>query len=177
MQQDVRETEVDADADMLGDEIPFVPAPQRQIKTVVDDSIVVVGQMKQKKRKRAKPTPSTSQEADLSRPVDDDPHADGGQTGARKHHLVDTPEQEPFDFSSVPNILDEISITEEGAKPRKKKKQKRQEGECYWMTCVSFFVHCHSLVVSGGVFEYGDFPAPPRAHRETKSGNQSYTFR
>ena len=131
MQQDVRETEVDADADaeMLGDEIPFVPAPQRQIKTVVDDTIVVVGQMKQKKRKRAKPTPSTSQ-VDLSRPVDDDPRADEGKTGAKKHHLADTSEQEPFDFSSVPNILDEITITEEGAKPRKKKKQKRQEGEC-----------------------------------------------
>jgi len=29
---------------------------------------------------------------------------------------------------------------------------------------------------SGGVF-YGDFPAPPKAHSELKSGNQSHTFK
>ena len=28
----------------------------------------------------------------------------------------------------------------------------------------------------GGTF-YGDFPAPPKAHSELKSGNQSYTFK
>ena len=37
--------------------------------------------------------------------------------------------------------------------------------------------YLHSLVFDlGGAF-YGDFPAPPKAHSELKSGNQSHTFK
>jgi exosome complex exonuclease RRP6 len=128
VQQDVVETKTDAEAETPGDEIPFIPAPLRQAKTVIDDAIVVVGQMKQKKRKRPKQTPFTSQEADPSHTYDDDDDArmDGYTASGKKD---DTPAQEPFDFASVPNILDAIP-TEDGPKPRKKKKQQRQEGEC-----------------------------------------------
>jgi hypothetical protein len=54
---------------------------------------------------------------------------DGDTTSGKEGNLVDMPEREPFDFSSVPNILDAIPA-EDGPKPRKKKKQQRQEGEC-----------------------------------------------
>jgi hypothetical protein len=128
VQQVVAETKTDAEAETPGDEIPFIPVPLRQAKTVIDDAIVVVGQMKPKKRKRPKQAPFTSQEADLSHTYDDDDDAcmDGDMASGEKD---DIPAQEPFDFAAVPNILDAIP-TEGGPKPRKKKKQQRQEGEC-----------------------------------------------
>ncbi|KAF7979235.1 hypothetical protein HWV62_43202 [Athelia sp. TMB] len=94
-------------------EIPFIPVAQRQQPaTVIDDSIVVVGQARKKKRKRTKTDPSTD-----GPPVDDemgDVEAGGSE------------ETEAFDYSKVPNILDDVPTPiVEG---RKKKKPKHQKG-------------------------------------------------
>jgi exosome complex exonuclease RRP6 len=32
-------------------------------------------------------------------------------------------------------------------------------------------------VLDAAAYQYGNFPAPPRAYREVKTGNQSHTFR
>ena len=95
------------------EELPFVPASQRkQVAEPVDDTIVVVGQPKRKKRKRVAEKATDAADA--------------------------TPEQEPsvkeeeaveaFDYASVPNILDDGSDHERAGIPRAKK-QKHVKGE------------------------------------------------
>ncbi|KAJ7730997.1 ribonuclease H-like domain-containing protein [Mycena maculata] len=131
-------------------EVPYVPAAQRATKhaaaTVVDDSIVVVGQAKQKKRKRAK----TEGDAAADEPA-------GAKKAARKEKAeAEEGAGEPFDFSAVPNILDDVPNGEDMRVKKKKKGKQGKEKE------KSF---------------YGDFPAPPKAHSDVKSGNQSHTFK
>ncbi|KAJ7229199.1 hypothetical protein GGX14DRAFT_417073 [Mycena pura] len=129
-------------------EVPYVHAAQRTTKQIVevDDSIVVVGQPRIKKRKRAKAdaevdggVPSTESLKKATKKVDHEP---GGE--------ADT---EAFDFSAVPNILDDVP-NEEDIRVKKKKRQKKVDKPFY-----------------------GNFPAPPKAHRDVKSGNQSHTFK
>jgi exosome complex exonuclease RRP6 len=105
-------------------EIPFVPASQRKVTQVIEDSIVVVGQARQKKRKRTK-TPM--EDADPSRSVDS---LNGKKT--RQEQGSGTPKDEvpsdggkTFDFSVVPNILDNNPDLVES--PVKKKKQRKQK--------------------------------------------------
>jgi exosome complex exonuclease RRP6 len=93
-------------------EISFVPAPLRQtVKAeVVDDTIVVVGQ-RQKKRKRTKKaemseTPSTPTE----------------------HVKAETEEVVPFDFTSAPNILDDVPSEPEDGNSGKRRRSKRRSG-------------------------------------------------
>ncbi|CCM05603.1 uncharacterized protein FIBRA_07831 [Fibroporia radiculosa] len=117
------------------DEIPFVPAAQRQQanSAVVDDSIVVVGQAKPQKRKRVGKGKGK---------------ADGSETPGAEDVM-------PFDYGAVSNILDEGSEPEAEEQSSRKKKLKK-----------------------GAVaYQYGDFPAPPKAHSQPKSGNVSRTFR
>ncbi|KAG5649848.1 hypothetical protein H0H81_001773 [Sphagnurus paluster] len=130
-------------------EIPFVPATQRKTIQTVEDSIVVVGQARQKKRKRTKTAPvdetaSVSAETS-SQKTSHEPAGSNDAPEPRDH--------EPFDFSAVPNILDDNPNAEDNKQKKRQKKQK-----------------------SAGVF-YGDFPAPPKAHSELKRGNQSHTFK
>ncbi|GLB45506.1 putative HRDC domain containing protein [Lyophyllum shimeji] len=130
-------------------EIPFVPAAQRKITERVEGSIVVVGQARQKKRKRTKPAPdgAAAISAEGFSPKNQPQKLEGAGSN-------DEPgDHEPFDFSAVPNILDDNPHTEDARQKKKHKKQK-----------------------TGGVF-YGDFPAPPKAHSELKRGNQSHTFK
>ncbi|KAJ7050877.1 ribonuclease H-like domain-containing protein [Mycena amicta] len=132
-------------------EIPYVPAWQRSTKPVaevVDDSIVVVGQPRSKKRKRAK-----GEDAEGSRAPNKLSPSKGDDSPPPKG---DEEDAEAFDFASVPNVLDD-GPNEDGARAKKKRKGKKDKGE-------------------GKPF-YGDFPAPPRAYREVKSGNQSRTVR
>ena len=96
-------------------EIPYVPESQRKTTKVVEDSIVVVGQARQKKRKRTR----TVVDADLVS------SAEGSQLKTEEGGVT----QEPFDFSAVPNILDDIPNTED-MRHRKKKKQKQNKGVC-----------------------------------------------
>lgn len=88
-------------------EIPFVPARQRQDAAPVEpitDSIVVVGQASRKKRKRTRADATAAAQGEA------------------------TPE--PFDYSTVSNILDEGSDHEaEGLDNTRKRKQKTQ-GTC-----------------------------------------------
>ncbi|KAG2131815.1 ribonuclease H-like domain-containing protein [Suillus clintonianus] len=85
-------------------EIPFIPPDQRhRLAPVSDDTIVVVGQARQKKRKRIKSTV-------LGKP----------QTGDQD----DTGEDEAFDYATVPNLLDDVPPAPEELDTRKKKKQK-----------------------------------------------------
>jgi exosome complex exonuclease RRP6 len=102
-------------------EIPFVPAPLRQAaKTdVIDDTIIVVGQ-RQKKRKRTKPA------------------GVGGEDGSEKSSTPVAkdkadPDIVPFDFSSAPNILDDLpgndeSEQEEIGRAGKRKRPKKGSG-------------------------------------------------
>ncbi|KAJ3823275.1 ribonuclease H-like domain-containing protein [Lentinula raphanica] len=117
-------------------EIPFVPSASRATNhgTTAEpsDTIVIVGQVRQKKRKRVKTVPN---------PGDGSPKEDGSSAIS-------------FDFASAPNILDTAPPTEQTAVPRKKAKQTKARGTFY-----------------------GDFPAPPKAYSEVKSGNKSHTFK
>ncbi|KAG0704825.1 ribonuclease H-like domain-containing protein [Suillus ampliporus] len=119
-------------------EIPFIPSNQRQsrLAPVSDDTIVVVGQARQRKRKRIKSAVSGKPSI-------------GDQE--------DAGEDEAFDYTTVPNLLDDVPPAPEELDTRKKKKQKDVKGN--------------------GVIEYGNFRAPPRDMREVKSGNKTHTFR
>ncbi|KAL0960894.1 hypothetical protein HGRIS_005903 [Hohenbuehelia grisea] len=129
-------------------EVPFVPLAQRKkpASDPVEDTIVVVGQARQKKRKRTKAADGAGEDAGSAKA------ATAGKASGDKA-AVDEAEATPFDFDAVPNILDDRP-TQDDAKPRKRKKQAK-----------------------GPAFTYGDFPAPPKAHSELKSGNQSHTFK
>jgi exosome complex exonuclease RRP6 len=88
-------------------EVPFVPLSQRQTvaREVIDDSVVIVGQRQQKKRKRNKEKKEKSHVAEQEQ---------------------EEPEQDvqPFDYASVPNILDDDSETRGDPVERPKKKPK-----------------------------------------------------
>ncbi|KZT28826.1 hypothetical protein NEOLEDRAFT_1057691 [Neolentinus lepideus HHB14362 ss-1] len=123
-------------------EIPFVPPSQRQPKPtieVLDDTIVLVGQARQRKRKRSDKPKAAKEKSKSS---------------------VDAEEVvEPFDYSTVSNILDDAPDVEDAPAGKKKRRQREKaKGQL-------------------PVYQYGNFPAPPRAHREVKSGNQSLTFK
>jgi exosome complex exonuclease RRP6 len=61
-------------------------------------------------------------------------------------------EIEPYDYASAPNVLDDPAAA------GKKRKLGKHEGR-------------------GAVFQYGDFPMPPRNPTDVRSGNRSQTFR
>lgn len=100
-------------------EIPYVPAAQRlttiaRTKVEEKDTIVMVGQ---KKRKRAKGGGKAKMEVEDSPSPSIDGSKGVSETKAQ-------PEQAPFDFSAVPNILDDNPDAED--RNRKKKRQKKQ---------------------------------------------------
>lgn len=106
-------------------EVPYVPAAQRttkQIVEVIDDSIVVVGQARQKKRKRAKT------DADAEAPTPSGEESGHTKKASSKAKLAAEPDAEAFDFASVPNILDDVPNGED-MRMKKKKKQKQVKGE------------------------------------------------
>ncbi|KAI0088479.1 hypothetical protein BDY19DRAFT_1007236 [Irpex rosettiformis] len=128
-------------------EMAFVPAHEREGKRLVTtvtaekDTIVIVGQPQRKKRKRDKKTAQTSDTA----------HA--------KLESEEAADTTAFDYSTVPNILDDGSDHEPDANaggPRKRK-QKQRGGQ--------------------GPPDTTGFRAPPKAPAEVRRGNQSRTFR
>ncbi|KAG7088738.1 hypothetical protein E1B28_012706 [Marasmius oreades] len=127
-------------------EIPFIPASQRTKDQVMeDDNIVVVGQKKQRKRKRN------------ATGVDGEPSRNESDTRKRKKTkspVADGPTEidGPFDFNSVPNVLDEPSPAVPIVRKGKAKTTKDK-------------------------LFYGNFPAPPKAHSELRSANKSHTFK
>ncbi|KAJ7123058.1 ribonuclease H-like domain-containing protein [Mycena epipterygia] len=133
-------------------EVPYVPATQRTTKIVevVDDSIVVVGQARQKKRKRVKADTGGDGDGDGA-----DGPASPKKAMKKEKRDAEGDEAEAFDFSAVPNILDDVPNGEDMRIKKKKKQKQAKDNKPF----------------------YGDFPAPPRAHSDLKSGNQSHTFK
>ncbi|KAF8133915.1 ribonuclease H-like domain-containing protein [Boletus edulis] len=142
-------------------EIPFVPAHRRQTisnpqNELEDDTIVFVGAggTRQRKRKRdqARATASMSQskseahlgDAEISISTDDHDQ-----------------EVKEFDYSSVPNLLDDESTHGDtrGMHEEDGRKKKQRHGKGL------------------GAFQYGNFRAPPRDQREVRGGNKAHTFR
>ncbi len=91
-------------------EIPFIPASQRAAPVTVDDTIVVVGQPKKKKRKRV----ADKEKADTA----------AGTASPKEEGEM---EAEAFDYTSVSNILDDGS-DHEADLPNAKKRQKHAKG-------------------------------------------------
>ncbi|EEB95284.1 hypothetical protein MPER_05767, partial [Moniliophthora perniciosa FA553] len=158
-------------------EVPFVPASQRasKVNETVEDTIVLVGQTKQKKRKRTKATGQGGEP-----PGEPEDTTRKRKKGAKSQNRTDVTEaQEEFDFSSVPNILDEpppSSGTDELSANKKKGKAKQNKGK------FSIFVPApdHDLTACACCAEkafHGNFPAPPKVHSELKSANKSHTFK
>ena len=114
-------------------EIPFVPQALRQPKKeFVDDLIVVVGQTKQKKRKRNTGDREGEKEASSSK---------RGKAGKAPETIEDV---EPFDFSTVPNMLDEPSGTRaeidvKSTKVKKEKERTGKKGKCFFYPTVEPF--------------------------------------
>jgi exosome complex exonuclease RRP6 len=157
-------------------DIPYIPAAQRQPADKIDDFIVVVGQARQKKRKRAKASAAQVVESETISPSAMDVDISTGANPTKNPDNRRDEDDSPFDFSTVPNILDDVPTPEPDPTVRNKKKQKKSKGKfgflppCLWADYLTG-------QLPGGVMEYGSFPAPPKAHRELKSGNRSYTFK
>lgn len=99
-------------------EIPFIPTSQRPVKDEEQDTIVVVGQARQK-RKRPKAGVSLND-------------AEGSARGRAKKVKNETSpkdeDREAFDFSAIPNILDDNpNLADENKKKREKKDKKGTE--------------------------------------------------
>lgn len=134
------------DAIEMQAEIPFIPASQRQPREAIEDTLVVVGQARQKKRKRVAP-------ADIDNGTPGTEVTSSKKSKSGEGESADR-DPEPFDFASVPNVLDQVPAIHGDNNVKRKGKQKK----------------------GGGTYFYGDFPAPPKGHSEVKSGNQSHTF-
>jgi exosome complex exonuclease RRP6 len=108
-------------------EIPYIPSNQRQshFAPVSDDTIVLVGQARQKKRKRTKP-----------KVIDNSSIGDRENSG----------DDEVFDYATVPNLLDDVKPAPEDLSTRKKKRQKDAKGTCSISS--SFFFSKFPLVTS-----------------------------
>jgi exosome complex exonuclease RRP6 len=129
----------------------FVPPPKPHTTTPelhMEGEIVVVGQ-RQKKRKRDRNAKIKTQTASST----------STSTGAEGPEGADEAgtEIEPFNYDSAPNILDESAALLDDGRGKKRKLGKR-EGR-------------------GALFQYGDFPAPPRNPTDVASGNRSHTFK
>ena len=111
-------------------EIPFVPASQRLVKEE-KDTIVVVGQARQK-RKRPKANVGA-----------DGVEASGSAGGKVKKTKVNDEtegkdeDREAFDFSAIPNILDNNPNVGDGNKKKKRERKEKKGGR------FSFFFFNH----------------------------------
>ncbi|KAF8636209.1 hypothetical protein AX17_003695 [Amanita inopinata Kibby_2008] len=176
-------TEEEEVTDVLGMqvEVPFVPAAERKPKILdsrVEDTIVVVGQPRARKRKRKERGAVSLDAVDDGMEVEQNEAGLGQNGGPSKGREEFGKERErddsqdivmegadevleaqgDFDFSAVPNLLDDDPDNEAEDKQTKQKRHKKQANK------------------GGGMF-YGDFPAPPKAHSEFRRGNKSQTFR
>ena len=119
-------------------EIPFVPASQRNTTQPVEDSIVMVGQSRQKKRKRTKPILDA---ADLSCV----PKSSNVKLKPSDNEIA-TDNEEPFDFSAVPNILDNNPDVESSAlKKKRKHKSGKSVNQGAWYSSTLFLQVKHSM--------------------------------
>ncbi|KIL61896.1 hypothetical protein M378DRAFT_813274 [Amanita muscaria Koide BX008] len=117
-------------------EVPFVPASQREPRILdkrVEDTIVVVGKFGGKKRRRDAPSKDMSEQSARGS-VTTEPKGreirakrkcrrkDGPETRHLTTDSIIIRDQKDFDFSAVPNILDDPSNpAEEPSRPKKVK--------------------------------------------------------
>ncbi|KAH6911594.1 ribonuclease H-like domain-containing protein [Coprinopsis sp. MPI-PUGE-AT-0042] len=148
------EVQVEADP-VLGTAKPIAYVPASQRTTIPQHSesskdmedmgpIVVVGRKKAggKKRKRAPGASAPKRKSETGDAV--------------PAQIGDDGQEEAFDFTNAPNVLDGNRRAKEGSGVEKEKKGKGKKK---------------------GTNFFGDFPAPPKARNEVKSGNVSVTFR
>ncbi|GBE85266.1 Exosome complex exonuclease rrp6 [Sparassis crispa] len=81
---------------------------------------------------------------------------EGAETPSANEEGKASAEGTPFDYNAVSNILDDASDLEPEEQGARKKKHRQGKG--------------------AAGHQYGNFPAPPKAHSQLKSGNQSRTF-
>ncbi|KAF8621412.1 hypothetical protein AX15_007824 [Amanita polypyramis BW_CC] len=147
-------------------EVPFVPASERKPNILderVEDTIVIVGRPHARKRKRSavpkaiskQHGPSVVRDAERVDSVSKKEGCDSQESEMAIHETSGG--QRDFDFSAVPNILDDDPDNEAEDRRSKQKKLKKQP--------------------KAKAMSHGNFPAPPKAHSEFKGGNQSHTFR
>jgi exosome complex exonuclease RRP6 len=105
-------------------EIPYVPASQRPAKQEEKDTIVIVGQVRQKRKRKVERSIESNPEASSAAKQSGD-----AELNTRRRGTNPEDPQEPFDFSSVPNILDDDPEAEgETEKRRKKQKKTNKKG-------------------------------------------------
>jgi exosome complex exonuclease RRP6 len=140
---------------------------KRKSKTLY---LVVVGQARQK-RKRPKAGVGGVDGAEAAS------GSTGGKmkkTKVKKETEAKDEDREAFDFSTIPNILDDNPNVEDGNAKKKKRKKEKKGKRIYFILVEHYFLFIYQTL--GGMF-YGDFPAPPKAFSELKSGNQSHSFK
>lgn len=119
-------------------EVPFVPAAARKPKVLephIDDTIVVVGQTRAKKRKRNSKkfaeqqgeTRESATAAGAEEKVASMSKAQGREEEPDAEMEMASDEQDDFDFSAVPNILDDDPDSEAQERRTKQKRPKRQD--------------------------------------------------
>ncbi|KZT60275.1 hypothetical protein CALCODRAFT_523031 [Calocera cornea HHB12733] len=133
-------------------EVPFVPKSARQAKEPEDDrnTIVVVGQKRNKKRKRELQLDDIVAASASASPA---PEQAGTDDLAEDEFPKTSTEDGAFDYAALPNLLDDDPATL-GKKIKKQKKNR-----------------------SKGNFQSNDFKKPPKPRTEPKSGSRSMTFK
>ena len=111
------------DVSSMDVEIPFTPAHQRstRVSNEEQDTIVVVGQARQK-RKRPKASP------------DGEDSSSGKKTKVANAAEAKDEDGEAFDFSAVPNILDDNPNMGDATKTKKKRERKEKKGERFFLS-------------------------------------------
>lgn len=76
---------------------------------------------------------------------------------------------EMFDYAAEPSLLDVGDVKKVGPMIKK-----RNRGVCVRCRIEESIL---TTLQDPGPVQYGSFPAPPKAHNQPKSGNQSHSFR
>ncbi|KZO96978.1 hypothetical protein CALVIDRAFT_563610 [Calocera viscosa TUFC12733] len=134
-------------------EVPFVPKSARQTKEAQDDrnTIVVVGQKGNKKRKRELQLDDIVAASTSAAPAAE---TAGPDDLAEDQFPKTSAEDGAFDYSALPNLLDDDPATLGKKKSKKQRKNK-----------------------SKASFQSSDFKKPPKPRTEPKTGNRSMTFK
>ncbi|EJC98038.1 uncharacterized protein FOMMEDRAFT_149467 [Fomitiporia mediterranea MF3/22] len=133
-----------------------VPANEQQPHTLIagveaSDTILTTGRTRERKGKRSR-NPTTADEQDKANQVK---KARVQMTSVNGDNEAIETKPDEFDYASAPNLLDEhIKDQPVLLKPQKGNTSKGRRA-----------------------FEYGNFPAPPRAYNEVKGANMSHTFK
>jgi len=106
-------------------EIPYVSASQRPTKQAIqeqNETIIVAGQARQKRKRRAGKHAGDLEADTPSTDKNERSTSENTQGGPKT-----TEHQEPFDFSSIPNILDDGQDTGNGGEEMSDKRRKKQK--------------------------------------------------